>query len=85
MEPAEEGAEVFRGYDVEGERSDFKIRQGSCFVKDLPKGEIPDFLKDLDDRPRRASCVQMMNKDQDDDALKRYKDALLKNVDEFAI
>ncbi len=72
MEPADEGAEIFWGYD-DGPASDFKIRQGSCFVKDHPKGEIPDFLKDLTERPRRASCVQMLAKDKEDDALERYK------------
>ena len=57
--------EEFMGYaDLEGDnpnKGDFKKRQMSCYVKDLPKDEIPDSLKS-DDKPkaRRMSCVQML-------------------------
>ena len=54
----------FTGYAglEEGGKSDFKKRQMSCYVKDLPKDEIPESLKNDSSKPktRRMSCVQML-------------------------
>ena len=62
----EEKNEDFTGYsnfgDDGGKKDDFKKRQMSCYVKDLPKDEVPAFLKNQDSEPkaRRMSCVQML-------------------------
>ena len=63
MEPAEEN---FLGYsdfgDLGVKKDDFKKRQMSCYVKDLPKDEIPASIKEALEKPtsRRMSCVQML-------------------------
>ena len=64
MEPDE----LFGGYAnlgtdmTEGKKDDFKTRQMTCYVKELPKDEVPEFLKEQGDEPRtrRMTCIQML-------------------------
>ena len=72
------------GYDIQQ-------RQQSCFIKDLPKEEVPDFFKEGFDQ--KINCNRMTIKDivfkvtlkdfilfvqdSEDESLTRYKQALL--------
>jgi hypothetical protein len=58
-------AEDFLGYADFGDAGggkDFKKRQMSWYVKDLPKDEIPTFIKNTEPgkKTRRMSCAQML-------------------------
>ena len=58
-----------------------KFRQGSCFVKDLKKDEVPEFMK----KPNMLNIPKTTIKETmfvglEDESLQKYKESLLGNL-----
>ena len=62
-------------------QNEIRDKQGSTYVSNLAKDEVPDFIKNGQQNKERTNITDLMYVGIEDESLQTYKERLLGNLD----